>query len=104
MISGEVGIVHMFFGNLVILVNGCSTQEISIQMDLNQGDPLALFLFLLVVEGLSVLFSRAIDQHLFTGLRVGSLELVVFHLQYADDMIIIAYAFFENIWPIKVTH
>jgi hypothetical protein len=38
--------------NMSILVNGCPTEEISIQRGLKQEDPLALFLFLIVVEGL----------------------------------------------------
>jgi len=43
----------VFCGNLSVLVNGCPTEEVNIRRGLKQGDPLALFLFLLVVEGLS---------------------------------------------------
>jgi len=43
----------VFCGNLSVLVNGCPTKEVNIQRGLKQGDPLAPFLFLLVVEGLS---------------------------------------------------
>lgn len=49
----------VFSRNFMILDNGYPTQEITIQKGLNQGDPLALFLFLLTVEGLNELFSRA---------------------------------------------
>lgn len=45
----------------MVLVNGSSAQEISIQMGLKKGDPMDPFLFLLVVEGLSGLFSRVVD-------------------------------------------
>jgi len=41
----------VFCGNLSVLVNGSPTEEINIQRGLKQGDPLAPFLFLLVVEG-----------------------------------------------------
>jgi hypothetical protein len=41
----------VFRGNLSVLVNGSPTEEINIQRGLKQGDPLAPFLFLLVVEG-----------------------------------------------------
>lgn len=44
-------ITCVFVGNLAVLVNRSSTQEINIQMGLKQWDPLASFL--LVVEGLS---------------------------------------------------
>ncbi|GAU50741.1 hypothetical protein TSUD_99110 [Trifolium subterraneum] len=43
----------VFSGNLYVLVNGSPAKEINIQRGLKQGDPLAPFLFLLVVEGLS---------------------------------------------------
>ncbi|GAU35310.1 hypothetical protein TSUD_389350 [Trifolium subterraneum] len=43
----------VFSGNLFVLVNDSPTEEINIQRGLKQGDPLASFLFLLVVEGLS---------------------------------------------------
>lgn len=76
---------HVFFGNLAVLVNGYSIQEISIQRGLKQGDPLAPFLFLLVAEGLSGIFYRVVDQQIFLGLHVRSSNLVVFHLEYADD-------------------
>jgi len=43
----------VFGGSMSILVNGSPTEEINIQRGLKQGDPLALFLFLLVAEGFS---------------------------------------------------
>lgn len=44
-------ITCVFVGNLAMLVNRCSTQEINTQMGLKKWDPLASLL--LVVEGLS---------------------------------------------------
>ncbi|GAU47706.1 hypothetical protein TSUD_177110 [Trifolium subterraneum] len=46
-------------GKLLVLVNGCPTEEVSISRGLKQGDPLAPFLFLLVAEGLTALSKRA---------------------------------------------
>lgn len=68
---------------------------------MKQGDLLDLFLFLLVDEGLSGLFSWAMDQQLYTSLRGGSSELVVSHLQYADDIIILADVSIEKLWSIN---
>ncbi|MCH84850.1 RNA-directed DNA polymerase (Reverse transcriptase) [Trifolium medium] len=42
-------------GNLSVLVNGFPTNQVNIQRGLKQGDPLAPFLFLLVMEGLTAL-------------------------------------------------
>lgn len=50
----------VFSSNLAVLVNGCLTQEIHIQRELKQGDPIAPQIFLLVVEGLSGLIFKAI--------------------------------------------
>lgn len=59
MLNGGLGLKDVFFwGNISVLVNGYLTQKIGIQRGLKQGDPLAHFLFLLVVEGLSVLISE----------------------------------------------
>ncbi|GAU44056.1 hypothetical protein TSUD_399540 [Trifolium subterraneum] len=61
--------VCVFSGNLYVLVNGCPTEEINIQRGLKQGDPLAPFLFLLVVEGLSGAIRSAEEKNLYTGFK-----------------------------------
>ncbi|MCI19047.1 RNA-directed DNA polymerase (Reverse transcriptase), partial [Trifolium medium] len=66
-----------FAGNLSVLVNGSPTGEICIQRGLKQGDPLAPFLFLMVVEGLSGVVSKAVELGIFKGLAVGSSPVVI---------------------------
>lgn len=44
-----------------MLVNGSPTEEITIQRGLKQGDPLAPFLFLLVVERLTGLMRKPVS-------------------------------------------
>lgn len=91
----------VFSKNLMVLVNGCLIQEISIQMGLNQWNSLAPFLFLLVAEGLSDLISRAVEIYLLSDVRVRFSNLMVSHLQYADDTIILVDATIDDIWTIK---
>jgi hypothetical protein len=91
----------IFSGNLSILVNGSPTEEINIQRRLKQGDPLAPFLFLLVVEGLSAAVRTAEERNLFTGFKVGSTGMSVSHLQYADDTLFLGEATVANLWSIK---
>ena len=55
---------------------------------MRQGYPLSPFLFNMVVEALSVLLHKAVSLNLFNGIKVGNGEVLVSHLQYADDMII----------------
>lgn len=54
-----------FYNNLTILVNGSSTSKFSIKRWLKKDDPFSPFLFLLIAEVLSELFSRALDLDLF---------------------------------------
>lgn len=85
--------------NLADLVNGSRDQYSN--WGFNEGDPLAPFFFLLVVEGLCGLIYRVVDLHLLSGVRVGSSDLVVSHLQYEDDTIISTNAIVDDLWTIK---
>ncbi|MCH92675.1 LINE-1 reverse transcriptase like, partial [Trifolium medium] len=76
-------------------------EEINIHRGLKQGDPLAPFLFLLVVEGLSGAISREEELGMFKGFKVGNNGLFVSHLQYADDTIFLGEASVENPWTLK---
>ncbi|GJT61775.1 RNA-directed DNA polymerase, eukaryota [Tanacetum coccineum] len=71
-----------------ILVNGSPSKEFSCYRGLKQGDPLAPYLFILVMESLHLSFSRAVDEGLFKGIQLpGSIS--ISHLFYADDAMFI---------------
>ncbi|GAU21871.1 hypothetical protein TSUD_33680 [Trifolium subterraneum] len=97
---GWIG-VCIFAGNLSVLVNGSPSPEINIQRGLKQGDPLAPFLFLLVVEGFSGVMRRAMHLNLFKDFTMGRSPVVISHLQYADDTLCIGEASVENLWTLK---
>lgn len=67
----------MFSSNCTVLVNGYPTQEISIQRGLNHGYPLTPFMFLLVVEWLNCLVTRAKEIGIYSGFGVGKLGLAL---------------------------
>lgn len=69
-----------------ILVNGSPTQEFSSLSSMGL-DKLSPFLFILAAEGLNVMIKEATSKDLFKGIRVGTGEEMVSHLQYADDTI-----------------
>ncbi|GJW53186.1 RNA-directed DNA polymerase, eukaryota, reverse transcriptase zinc-binding domain protein [Tanacetum coccineum] len=71
-----------------ILINGSPTSEFSIKRGLRQGDPLSLFLFILVMEGLHCAMSNAVNSGLIRGIKLVSYGIVLSHLFYADDVII----------------
>ncbi|GJR84433.1 RNA-directed DNA polymerase, eukaryota [Tanacetum coccineum] len=68
---------------------GCNSSFIALIpkiLDPKCGDPLAPFLFVLVMESFHLAFSRATDAGVFNGIRIGS-SLMISHLFYADDAV-----------------
>ncbi|KAJ9543812.1 hypothetical protein OSB04_023519 [Centaurea solstitialis] len=80
-----------------VLVNGSPTEEFTMEKGIRQGDPLAPFLFLVVAEGLHIMVEEAKEKGLYKGLKVGNKEVVLSHLQYADDAIFFGEWEAENI-------
>jgi hypothetical protein len=87
----------VFCGRLSVLVNGCPTEEVDIRRGLKQGDPLAPFLFLLVVEGLSGLVRSSEASGLYHGFKVNNSDLSILHLHYADDTLFLGEASMANL-------
>ncbi|GJW60262.1 RNA-directed DNA polymerase, eukaryota [Tanacetum coccineum] len=79
-----------------ILVNGSPTSEFQFHRGLKQGDPLAPYLFILVMESLHLSFSRVIDAGIFTGIRIDPTTMIS-HLFYADDAVFIGEWSQENL-------
>ncbi|GJV52623.1 RNA-directed DNA polymerase, eukaryota [Tanacetum coccineum] len=75
-------------GMASILINGSPTFEFQFHCGLKQGDPLAPFLFILVMESLHLAFTRVIEAGVFTGIRIDS-SLMISHFFYADDAVFI---------------
>ncbi|GJY64799.1 RNA-directed DNA polymerase, eukaryota [Tanacetum coccineum] len=71
-----------------VLLNGSPTSEFHFECGLKQGDPLAPFLFILVMETLHLSFVRATEAGIFTGLKIGT-SFSISHLFYADDAVFI---------------
>ncbi|GKB47967.1 RNA-directed DNA polymerase, eukaryota [Tanacetum coccineum] len=75
-------------GKASILVNGSLTTEFHLYRGLKQGDPLAPFLFLLIMESLHLSFSRAVEAGIFKGYKIDP-STTLSHLFYADDAVFI---------------
>ncbi|GJY31543.1 RNA-directed DNA polymerase, eukaryota, reverse transcriptase zinc-binding domain protein [Tanacetum coccineum] len=69
-----------------VLVNGSPTAEFELFRGLRQGDPMSPFLFILAMEGLHALTSKAEASGLFKGASVGCNNMYISHLKYADDV------------------
>nr|GEV97633.1 RNA-directed DNA polymerase, eukaryota, reverse transcriptase zinc-binding domain protein [Tanacetum cinerariifolium] len=78
----------LFSSMAYILVNGSPTAEFKFHRGLKQGDPLAPYLFIIIMESLHLSFSRVIEAGFFTGFKLDS-STTLSHLFYADDAIFI---------------
>jgi len=54
-----------------VLVNRSPSKEFKLQRRLRQCDPLALFLFIVVMEGLSGMMREAISRNMYSSYKVG---------------------------------
>ena len=84
-----------------VLINGSPTSEFQFHCGLKQGDPLAPYLFILIMESLHLSFSRAVDAGIFTGIKIDS-SLTISHLFYVDDAVFIGV--WSNINLSGITH
>nr|GEY93610.1 RNA-directed DNA polymerase, eukaryota [Tanacetum cinerariifolium] len=79
-----------------ILVNESPTNEFSLHCGLKQGDPLALYLFILVMELLHLSICHLVDNGLFSGIQLPG-SVTISHLFYADDAMFIGEWSEENL-------
>ena len=63
-------------------------EEFSPQKGLRLGDSLSPFLFNIVAEDLNILMIRAYEKGIINSVKVGVNEVVISHLQFADDFIL----------------
>ena len=87
--------------SISVLVSGSPSHEFIPQRGLRQGDPLAPLLFNIVAEALNGLVREAIGKNLYRGFSVGSNNVVISILQYADDTIFFREASMRNVKAIK---
>ncbi|XP_071717987.1 uncharacterized protein [Rutidosis leptorrhynchoides] len=68
-----------------ILINGSPTEEFQMKKGLRQGDPLSHFLFIVAIEALNVAMKEGVDSGIFKGVSLVGDNVIISHLQYADD-------------------
>nr|GEV36900.1 RNA-directed DNA polymerase, eukaryota, reverse transcriptase zinc-binding domain protein [Tanacetum cinerariifolium] len=71
-----------------VLVNESPTAEFQFHCGLKQGDPLAPYLFILVMESLYLSFFRIANAGIFKSIRIEN-STVIAHLFYADDAVFV---------------
>lgn len=68
--------------------NGSPTAPFKMEWGHRQNNPLSPFLFVLASETFNVLMNRATRHGIMEGLKVGTQEVCVSHLQFADDTLV----------------
>nr|GEV38254.1 RNA-directed DNA polymerase, eukaryota, reverse transcriptase zinc-binding domain protein [Tanacetum cinerariifolium] len=71
-----------------IIINGSPTEEFQFGKGLKKGDPIAPFLFILIMESLHLSFQRVVDAGLFHGFQLGG-SANLSHMFYADDAVFV---------------
>nr|GEV78374.1 RNA-directed DNA polymerase, eukaryota [Tanacetum cinerariifolium] len=79
-----------------IILNASPTEEFQFYKGLKQGDPLSLFLFILVMESLHLSFQWVEDARMFKGIKLGS-SVFISHMFYADDAVFVGHWCKSNI-------
>ena len=74
--------------NFVVLINGKPSSFFNATRGIGQGYPLSPLLFILVIEGLSLLINDARRNGLIRGIKL-SLTLALTHLLFMDDVILL---------------
>jgi hypothetical protein len=71
-----------------LLINGVPSKPFSPSRGIRQGDPLSLFLFIILAEGLSRSIHAAIETKLLTGLSLHGISPPISHSQFVDDTLL----------------
>lgn len=74
--------------SIFVMVNGSPTEPFKLQRGIRQGDPISSFIFTIVSEALNFVIRKAKELGLIDGLRIGSDQILVTHLQFADDTLL----------------
>jgi retron-type reverse transcriptase len=77
--------------NFAVLINGEATNFFNSERGLRQGCPLSPYLFILVMESLSLLLSKSIADQKISGIKV-SRFIKIFHLMFVDDILLLTKA------------
>ncbi|GJS72132.1 RNA-directed DNA polymerase, eukaryota [Tanacetum coccineum] len=71
-----------------VIVNGSPTSKFQFQCGLKQGDPIAPYLFILVMESLHLSFSRVVEAGMYKGIVIDN-SVMISHVFYADDAVFV---------------
>ena len=71
-----------------VIINGQTGNHFVPTRRLRQGDPISLYLFILIGEVLSCMIQRAIEQRQLDGIKLGAQGPIISHLFFVDDSLL----------------
>jgi hypothetical protein len=86
-----------------VLINGSPAGFFNSSRGVRQGDPLSLFLFVIVMETFSRMAKVMVDHSLFSGFTMGAMgseQVHILHLLFADDMLVFSGASLDQVQAI----
>ena len=87
--------------NFAVLVNGSPSTFFPASRGIRQGCPLSPLLFILVIEGLSLLIEDARRNGLIRGIKISE-NLSITHLLFVDDVILFGVGTFEDWYTFQI--
>lgn len=84
---------HIWF-----LWNGEALEEYKLERGIRQGDPLSPYLFILFLERLFHLVDIVVASNAWQPIQVSRGGPILYHLAFADDLILFAEANVEQAW------
>lgn len=82
-------------------INGSASAMFRSGKGIKQGDPISHFLFIMIVEVLSVMIKKAADMDLIVGFKPSENAFSITHIQFADDLIVFLDGDVEQIQNLK---
>jgi hypothetical protein len=80
---------------MVVLINGEPTKSFRCERGIRQGCPLSPLLFILVLEGLSILLKHSHAEGKLSGVNFSGMTHIL-HILFVDDVLILTEASFED--------
>jgi hypothetical protein len=77
--------------NFAVLINGEASSFFQSERGLRQGCPLSPYLFILIMESLSIILAKFCSDHKISGIKVSRLNKII-HLMFVDDILLMSLA------------